>query len=82
MSSGHCECLTHPQVSTGQGGEEEVAGLLQCLGGDERQQHKGVAHQRQQDDQPEYASCRHDNDNDENDYNDDDDDIDDDQRSA
>ena len=59
MNSGHCECLTHPQVSAGQGGEEEVAGLLQRLGGDERQQHKGIAHQRQQDDQPEYAPCRH-----------------------
>ena len=47
---------SHPQVSAGQGGQEAVAGLLQSLVGQESQQHQGIAHQGQQDQQTKDAA--------------------------
>ena len=49
---------SHPQVSTGQGGQEAVAGLLQSLVGQQSQQHQGIANQGQQDQQTKDAACR------------------------
>ena len=49
---------SYPQVSTGQGGQEAVAGLLQSLVGQKRQQHQHIANKGQQDQQTKDAACR------------------------
>ena len=50
--------FSYPQVSTGQGGQETVAGLLQSLVAQKSQQHQSIAHQGQQDQQTKDAACR------------------------